>query len=168
MGNLSVQDGQLAQSVEQWPEKPRVRSSILRLPTIFPLHSLFLIGFRIYRLFALYYHKKYGQAFSLQKAYRFRVRVRQQSAETDNKIFAKFLFTESLLVIDPGVVEAGWAGEAAALLSIDGIPAGLGGSVVQRAAIPALARYALKDACMATNPRTPTLHDIEELYAGLL
>ncbi len=27
--------GQLAQSVEQRPEKPRVRSSILRLPTMF-------------------------------------------------------------------------------------------------------------------------------------
>ena len=29
--------GQLAQSVEQRPEKPRVRSSILRLPTIYCL-----------------------------------------------------------------------------------------------------------------------------------
>jgi hypothetical protein len=32
--------GQLAQSVEQRPEKPRVRSSILRLPTIFSLFSI--------------------------------------------------------------------------------------------------------------------------------
>jgi hypothetical protein len=33
---ISLQgNGQLAQPVEQRPEKPRVRSSILRLPTIF-------------------------------------------------------------------------------------------------------------------------------------
>ncbi len=36
--------GQLAQSVEQRPEKPRVRSSILRLPTmIFPLDFIGLV-----------------------------------------------------------------------------------------------------------------------------
>ncbi len=36
--------GQLAQSVEQRPEKPRVRSSILRLPTISTLILLVLSG----------------------------------------------------------------------------------------------------------------------------
>lgn len=35
--------GQLAQSVEQRPEKPRVRSSILRLPTIFHFDFIGLV-----------------------------------------------------------------------------------------------------------------------------
>ena len=34
--------GQLAQSVEQRPEKPRVRSSILRLPTMIFFHNDFI------------------------------------------------------------------------------------------------------------------------------
>ncbi len=35
--------GQLAQSVEQRPEKPRVRSSILRLPTMIFLLMILLV-----------------------------------------------------------------------------------------------------------------------------
>ena len=34
--------------------------------------------------------------------------------------------------------------------------------------IPRLAMFAMQDACMVTNPRRPTIHDVEELYAAAL
>jgi len=49
-----------------------------------------------------------------------------------------------------------------------GIPehlASIGGS---KELIPQLAHHALRDACMATNPRVPTLSDIEAIYERLL
>ncbi|MDD4137116.1 MAG: iron-containing alcohol dehydrogenase [Methanoregula sp.] len=39
---------------------------------------------------------------------------------------------------------------------------------VTRTDIPALARNALRDPCMATNPRQPTAHDIERIYEEAL
>jgi alcohol dehydrogenase class IV len=45
-----------------------------------------------------------------------------------------------------------------------GITASLGDLGVTAADIPALARNALQDPCMATNPRQPTQTDIERIY----
>jgi len=49
-----------------------------------------------------------------------------------------------------------------------GLQAGLGSRGVQSSDIPSLARKALADPCMATNPRRPRLADIENLYAEAL
>lgn len=49
-----------------------------------------------------------------------------------------------------------------------GLQAGLGSRGVQPSDIPSLARKALADPCMATNPRRPQLDDVENLYAEAL
>lgn len=49
-----------------------------------------------------------------------------------------------------------------------GLQAGLGSRGVHSSDIPSLARKALADPCMATNPRRPRLADIENLYAEAL
>lgn len=49
-----------------------------------------------------------------------------------------------------------------------GLQAGLGSRGVKSADIPSLARKAMNDPCMATNPRRPGLADIENLYAEAL
>ena len=52
------------------------------------------------------------------------------------------------------------------------ITAGVTGSLAQRGVtpdhLPLLARHALHDACMVTNPRRPTIPDIEAIYAAAL
>lgn len=47
-----------------------------------------------------------------------------------------------------------------------GITAGLGDRGVSSAVIPQLARNAINDPCMVTNPRAPTTRDLEGIYAA--
>jgi alcohol dehydrogenase class IV len=49
-----------------------------------------------------------------------------------------------------------------------GITAGLGYRGTSSDVIPQLARNAINDPCMVTNPRVPTLHDIEAIYAAAM
>jgi len=49
-----------------------------------------------------------------------------------------------------------------------GINESLGTMGVKKEEIPALAAYAMKDACMVTNPRRPTQPDIEAIYEAAL
>ena len=49
-----------------------------------------------------------------------------------------------------------------------GITGSLGTRGIQRDAIPLLARTAVNDPCMATNPMPPTINDIESVYAQAL
>jgi alcohol dehydrogenase class IV len=49
-----------------------------------------------------------------------------------------------------------------------GITRSLGQNGVQTTNIPELAQKAIKDPCMVTNPRTPTLQEIEGVYAAAL
>lgn len=53
---------------------------------------------------------------------------------------------------------------AARLRETVGIRGSLGQKGLQRADIPELARKAMRDACMVTNPRRPTQQDIEMIY----
>lgn len=125
---MSALVGQLAQSVEQWPEKPRVRSSILRLPTILsPLP-----------------HPHFGNFGSMTVSMRYNKgiepgRCRMSANVPLRKFIApEFVFgfgarrlvgryvrnfsaRRVLLVTDPGVVEAGWTSEIAGILQEEGI-----------------------------------------------
>lgn len=49
-----------------------------------------------------------------------------------------------------------------------GIPDRLSRIGIRKESIPLLAEHALHDACMATNPKIPILHDIEDIYERLL
>lgn len=49
-----------------------------------------------------------------------------------------------------------------------GITATLGSCGVRKEVIPLLARHAMRDVCMATNPRNPKTEEIEALYESLL
>jgi len=44
----------------------------------------------------------------------------------------------------------------------------LGKLGVTKSDIPSLAQKAIKDPCMATNPRRPTTHDLEAIYESAL
>ncbi|MFI5379533.1 MAG: iron-containing alcohol dehydrogenase [Tepidisphaerales bacterium] len=54
--------------------------------------------------------------------------------------------------------------EIARLRIATGIRATLGGSGLERADIPALARRAMEDPCIVTNPRRPVQQDVEVIY----
>lgn len=49
-----------------------------------------------------------------------------------------------------------------------GVQGSLADRGVTAAAIPQLARFAMQDACMVTNPRCPSVEDIEKIYAAAL
>jgi alcohol dehydrogenase class IV len=59
-------------------------------------------------------------------------------------------------------------GEIHRLRTSLGITESLGSLGVTKEVIPSLADHAMQDACMATNPRNPTLHEIEALYEAAL
>jgi alcohol dehydrogenase class IV len=56
----------------------------------------------------------------------------------------------------------------AALRETLGVTETLGNLGVTKQDIPSLARNAMHDPCMATNPRRPTLKDIERIYEEAL
>jgi alcohol dehydrogenase class IV len=56
----------------------------------------------------------------------------------------------------------------AALRTQVGVTETLGDLGISRKDIPALAKKAMQDPCMATNPREPTIKDIEQLYGEAL
>lgn len=69
---------------------------------------------------------------------------------------------------DPGSWKSRLTDRMAALERDLGMTRGLGGLGISRADVPVLARKALADPCLATNPRDVGLADIESLYESLL
>lgn len=67
-----------------------------------------------------------------------------------------------------GALEKALEGALEAFRSRVGIPARLQEGTVDRRDLPALARDALRDICIVTNPRVPSLEDLEALYGRIL
>ncbi len=73
-----------------------------------------------------------------------------------------------------GITEEGSAMDRALLQAVRklqravGVRGGLASMGVHRSSIPSLARTAMNDACIVTNPRTPSVGDLEEILERAL
>ncbi len=72
------------------------------------------------------------------------------------------------LALPPGQEQAALVAGIARLRAAAGIPGHLHTRGLTTDALPTLAQNALRDACMVTNPRRPTLADIEYIYEQTL